>query len=435
VPRILVILAAIHVAAFAWIAHHTNPVLAFPSSCAGVVAATAAWLVLAIRVLRGSLSLSRRGLLLGWAVTIAARLLLLLPEVPLSDDLYRYLWDGRVASAGINPYVHAPSSPDLAHLRDSNWPRINHPDHWTVYPPLAQRFFELMNRMGTTPRGVRALAAALDVGVAAVLAAIFLRRGKSAALALVYGWCPLAILESAGGGHVDSLGILFLVLACFFADRMRAAPRGFLSGFLSGLFLSASAMVKLVPFTLVPSFAAHRSVRWVILFALGAGLPVLLFLPYRDPNSHLLDGLAAYAQYWHFNDLAFTPLVHAGIDPLEARRILAAVFVLAALAISWRTRDLLAANGLLFFAYLALSPTVHPWYGLWLLPFLPCIPALIRPAAMMLVALLPLSYVTPWWEARTGIAEEPGWNRLLLWIPVLTILVWTMGRRALLGRS
>jgi hypothetical protein len=431
----LVIWAAIHVAAFAWIAHLPNPILAFPAYCAGVVAATMVWLVLAIRLLRETVVLSRRAFFWGWAVAIVARVLLLLPDVPLSSDLYRYLWDGRVASAGINPYIHAPSSADVAHLRDSNWPNIQHADHWTVYPPLAQQFFELMNRVGTTPRGVRAWAIAFDVGAAATFAAIFRRRGKSAALALVYGWCPLAIVEPALGGHLDSFGILLLALACFFADRRGGVAREFPSGFWSGLLLSASAMVKLVPLALVPSFVAHRSVKWMVLFALGSGIPLLLFLLYRDPNSHLLDGLATYARYWYFNDLAYTPLVHAGIDPLAARRILAALFVLAALVISWRTRDLLAAHGLVFFTYLALSPTVHPWYGLWIAAFVAGMAKLVRPAALTLVALLPFSYVTPWWQARTGIAEEPGWNRLLLWTPVLTVLIWTMGKRALRGRS
>ncbi|HET9888845.1 MAG TPA: hypothetical protein VFR10_15145 [bacterium] len=434
-PRILVILAAIHVAAFVWIAHLKNPILFFPAYAAGVLAPTIGWLVLAIGMLRGNLVLSRRALVVGWAVAIAARMVLLFPSVPLSTDLYRYLWDGRVASAGINPYVHAPSSPNVAQLRDSNWPYIEHADHWTVYPPLAQEFFRLMHWAGTTPRGVRAWAIALDLGAAAIFAAVFPRRGKSAALALVYAWCPLAILESALGGHVDSLGILFLALACLFADRLPARAREFPSGIGSGLFLSASAMVKLIPFALVPAFATRRSMKWLVLFALGAGLPLLLFRVYRDPHSHLLDGLATYARYWYFNDLAYTPLVQAGIDPLAARRILALLFMVAALAISWRTRDLLAANGLVLFTYLALSPTVHPWYGMWIAAFVASIPPLVRPAAMTLVALLPFSYVTPWWQARTGIAQEPGWNRLLLWIPVLTVLIWTMGKRALRGRS
>ena len=429
------ILAAIFLAAIAWIAHLSNPVSAFPSFCAGVFVATAAWLTLAVRILRGSRALSRRGILLGFAVAIAARVLLLVPPAPLSDDLYRYLWDGRVASSGINPYRYAPSAPELVHLRDSNWRLINHPDIPTIYPPLAQQSFRLMDQMGTTARGARAIAAALDAGVMGIFAAIFIRRGKSAALALVHGWCPLAILESSGGGHIDSLGILFMAMACLAADHVRRTHSSRRWPFLAGLFLSASAMVKLVPIALAPAFLARRRVKWGALFVLGGLVPLLLFLPYLDAGPHLLDGLSAYAHNWHFNDLTFTPLVRAGVDPLDARRVLAAAFALTALVIPWLTRDLLSANGLIFFAFLALSPTAHPWYALWLVPFLAVLPALFRPAALTLAAFLPLSYVVPWWQARSGIAEEPGWNRLLVWVPVLMIFLGTIGKRALRGKS
>ena len=434
-PKTLLILAAIFLAALAWIAHLSNPVHAFPSMLAGVVVATAAWLALVIRLLRGSLVLSRRGILLGFAVAIAARALLLLPPAPLSDDLYRYLWDGRVSSSGINPYRYAPSSPELAHLRDSNWRLINHPGIPTIYPPLAQQFFRLMEEASMPPRGVRAIAAALDVSVMGIFAAIFLRRSKSAALALIHGWCPLAILESAGGGHVDALGIFLLALACWAADHLRSAHSAARSGFLAGMFLSASAMVKLIPAAVAPAFLPRRPAKWIALFALGILVPLLVFLPYLDAGPHLGEGLKAYAENWHFNDLTFTPLVRAGVDPLDARRVLAAAFSLAALVIPWLTRDLLAAIGLVWFAFLALSPTVHAWYGLWLVPFLVTLPALWRPAAIALAALLPLSYIAPWWQARTGLAEEPAWNRLVVWIPVLILLAGTIGKRALRGKS
>ena len=433
-PRILLILAALHVAAFAWVAHLSDPVHAFPSFLAGVLIATTAWLVLAIRILRGKLLLSRRAMILGFAVAIAARALLLLPQVPLSDDLYRYLWDGRVASSGTNPYRFAPAAPELAHLRNSNWRLINHPDIPTIYPPLAQQFFQCMDRIEATPRGARAIAAGLDAGAMALLAAIFLRRSKSAAPALVHGWCPLAILESAGGGHVDSLGIFFLAGACLAADRV-GESHSRRSSFLAGLFLSASAMVKLVPAALAPSILARRSFRTAALFTLGALIPLISFLPYLDAGSHLLGGISAYAEHWHFNDLVFTPLVQAGVDPLDARRALAGAFMLGALIIPWLTRDLLASIGLVLALFLALSPTVHPWYGLWLVPFLATLPRMIRPAVFTLVAVLPLSYVTPWWQSSSGILEEPGWNRLLIWVPVLIVLSWELARRALRGRS
>ncbi|MEM9862802.1 MAG: hypothetical protein AAF938_14360, partial [Myxococcota bacterium] len=66
----------------------------------------------------------------------------------LSDDVYRYLWDGHVLLSGVDPYAHAPASPPLAGLRDADWARINHPVLATIYPPLAQGLFALGRLLG-----------------------------------------------------------------------------------------------------------------------------------------------------------------------------------------------------------------------------------------------------------------------------------------------
>src|SRR5437879_4276819 len=68
-------------------------------------------------------------------VAVALRLGLLLTEPLLSSDIYRYVWDGKVQAAGINPYRYVPSDEALAHLRDSAiYPNINRPDYAvTIY--------------------------------------------------------------------------------------------------------------------------------------------------------------------------------------------------------------------------------------------------------------------------------------------------------------
>ena len=63
-------------------------------------------------------------------------------EPMLSDDVYRYVWDGRVQLEGVHPYRYAPVDPALGTLRDAHvFPRINHPEVPTIYPPLAQSLF------------------------------------------------------------------------------------------------------------------------------------------------------------------------------------------------------------------------------------------------------------------------------------------------------
>ena len=68
-----------------------------------------------------------------------------LPSAPftpsLSDDAYRYVWDGKVQLAGQNPYRFAPADRRLDGVRYADRGRINHPRLRTVYPPLAELGF------------------------------------------------------------------------------------------------------------------------------------------------------------------------------------------------------------------------------------------------------------------------------------------------------
>jgi alpha-1,6-mannosyltransferase len=81
-------------------------------------------------------------------VAAAARLVLLPASPSLSTDAFRYVWDARVAAAGINPYTHAPSAPEVESLRDGViHPRLNHPTWRTIYPPGAQLLFRAIYRL------------------------------------------------------------------------------------------------------------------------------------------------------------------------------------------------------------------------------------------------------------------------------------------------
>ena len=112
----------------------------------GLVLAQGAVYALAVALLlRGA----RMGL--GWALGVAALLRLTLLFLPpyLSDDVFRYVWDGMVQGAGVNPYRYIPNDPALAALRDAAiWPNVNRGDYApTIYPPVAQILFFLITRV------------------------------------------------------------------------------------------------------------------------------------------------------------------------------------------------------------------------------------------------------------------------------------------------
>ena len=82
-------------------------------------------------------------------LALAMRLLLVGQETYLSNDIYRYIWDGRVQAAGINPYLHVPADPALAHLRDFKiFRHINRADYAvTAYPPVAEMLYFVATRI------------------------------------------------------------------------------------------------------------------------------------------------------------------------------------------------------------------------------------------------------------------------------------------------
>ncbi|HNC73376.1 MAG TPA: hypothetical protein PK362_00620, partial [Elusimicrobiota bacterium] len=84
------------------------------------------------------------------AAGVLFRLTAFLSPPSLSDDIYRYLWDGRVQAAGHNPYRFAPDAPELASLRNAEHTGINHKSVPTIYPPLAQAVFRLAVALSPT---------------------------------------------------------------------------------------------------------------------------------------------------------------------------------------------------------------------------------------------------------------------------------------------
>lgn len=378
--------------------------------------------------------------------------LLALPLAPgLSDDVHRYLWDGRVAASGANPYRLAPNDPELSGLRDALWQRTAHRDVPTVYPPLALGFFAAASVLPQPLAAYKVALVAVDLIGCALLLALARRRG-SAMPALAYVWNPLVVIEGAGMGHVDVLGAS-LVIACVCLIRLRpGSGPGFWRSLAAGAVAALGVLAKLVPLAAVPLWwrTMQRDRTEGRLFAMGAaGLVVPATAAVLVWTGGVPPGLVAYTLRWEFNGPLYEPLwrlldvlqldrvaagfVHAarlvfGGEVDEAPwhtlyaytypRFLARVLLLAAAAAAWlrvwRTRPgpvdaAFAAFGILLLA----SPTLYPWYLIWILPWA----ALLGVQSVLLLsATLPLAYL----PALAGAAYFP-WIFGAVWLPPLLL--------------
>ena len=298
----------------------------------------------------------------------------------LSTDIFRYVWDGKVQAAGINPFLYIPADAHLAFLRDLNiYPHINRREYaHTIYPPGAQMLFLLITRFGASVRWMKAGIVGLEMLTIWVLVKLLAALGQRREQMLVYAWHPLLIWEVASSGHVDGAALPLIALALLFYVRNKPMA--------TGVALGAATLIKLYPIALFP--ALYRRSAWrnwkmpaalVGVIAVGyacylsVGLRVLGFLPDYAKEEGLESGsryflltLARHTLHWEtlptvafygfaallLLGLALWAFIRNEDSPMSAMRC---AFVLAA-------------------ALMFLFSSHYPWYYLWLLPLLAVIP-------------------------------------------------------------
>ena len=86
---------------------------------------------------------NRKILFLIVAFGMIFRLTLIPTSYTTSDDVHRYLWEGKVIANGFNPYTASPNDSSLAHLRDENYEKVTFKHIPAIYPPLSQAVFAL----------------------------------------------------------------------------------------------------------------------------------------------------------------------------------------------------------------------------------------------------------------------------------------------------
>ncbi|MEE2750669.1 MAG: glycosyltransferase 87 family protein [Myxococcota bacterium] len=298
---------------------------------------------------------------LPWAVllaAIAARLLFLGLPPTLSDDVFRYLWEGKVQQAGFNPFIHAPSDPALATLRDSIHAQVAHPNVPTIYPPLAQALFRV-SALFYTPLFFQATAMLADLGIVLLLTQRVHLQNRSVWPAVFWALHPLPILESSASGHIETLAIFMTIAAVVCLER-KLPTRG-------ALLATAGGLLKLLPFLLVVQALRHPPPRTRARIALACTTFIIVTtLPFLGAGSSLFTGFETYAVHWSHNASVFGLLQWTtGGDGLLARK-LGVCLGLAVSIWAWRHRNspaelLLWLGG----ALVVLSPVVHPWYVLW----------------------------------------------------------------------
>ncbi len=372
----------------------------------GQLVAFALFVPLAVLCWRG-LGLGLLGLAVVCCLAVGLRAAAFEPSAtpPLTTDLNRYAWDGRVQAAGINPYRYAPTDARLAFLRDPKiWPHINRKRWKTVYPPGAESAFLLARSVAG--HGVRATTWLFLAGEAltvAFLVFVLGRRSLPLERVGIYALHPLAVSEIAANGHVDALVATAVagLLAAWQARRFA----------LAGVAIAAATLVKLWPVLLLAAFARSGGRRLVLS---ASGVIVAAYCWYLSVGFGVVGSLWMFEQRLRFGSLTppFLTLVGRPTVHVVAGALVLAVLAGSALRDRLSTVDLARLALLLSGLVLILRDYLQPWYGVALLPLLVLVPQAF--GWLWLTGTLPLLYLFA--DAKSGVL--PVWIRLVVFAPL-----------------
>ena len=297
-----------------------------------------------------------------WATAISSALgaiWLFAPPV-FSDDLYRYVWEGRLWLEGFNPYAVAPAEPSLTPLRGDLWASINNKELASIYPPLSQLLFIAAAWLGGGVVTVKLLALmglGLTVGWIARVTGDF-------RVALAVGSNPLLSAETALNGHFDVLvGVAFFAVAWALSQHRFGR---------AGVAICAAVGLKVVGLVALPLL--WRRPRVLALTALGSAL-LLAPLAWSRALGDRSSGPGEFARRWQGNESLFAladwlshRLLPEDTAGLAARALVVTALLCLVLLLLLRRTPAVRATRILVWSVLLLSPQVHPWYLAWLLP-------------------------------------------------------------------
>jgi hypothetical protein len=331
-----------------------NPITHFTAAS---ILLSAIYIVLIILI--RSFELKKRTLTILISLGIIFRLLLF-PIGPIaSDDVYRYLWDGKVQANGINPYTYSPNDKSLEHLHSELLPsKVNFQHLKTIYPPYSQWMFLLAYLIaGETLWGIKLLLLLSEIITIISILLTLRNLGADEKYTLVYALSPLPILQFFVDAHVDGFGITLLAVFFYFLSSGKILY----SYFSLGLSIASKLITVMVYPFLLKDNDLKSFISLLIIPIVTVGL---MYLPY-SMDGFPFESLFIFVQKWYSNGAIFT-LFQKILDQNFLSRILSlSLFFISFVWLYFSKKDFNEKVYLIFILFFIFSPVVHPWYITW----------------------------------------------------------------------
>ena len=355
------------------------------------------------------------------------RFCLIFSTPALSDDFYRFFWDGRIQQLGFNPFDFTPrqflnqnSDAFLSQL----FPYLNSPDYFSVYPQLSQILFNIVSVIGkdslqTNLIAMKSIILITEIGTLYLLSKLANNRKQDPSHLLIYLLNPLVIIELTGNIHLEAFMIFFFLLAVMLFDKQRFIG--------SATALSLSIQTKLLPILAVPFLIKKIGIKKTI----GYGLICLLITVFISIGSintserlaHITESLNLYYGKFEFNGgiyLFFRSIgwTVMGYNPIAILSKLMILFTLAGILIVYlKESDMLSGFFWALIIYLGFAAIIHPWY---LTPLVALSMFVKFRFILVWSALIPLSYIS----YKTLPYSENYWITGVEYLIVMGYLLW-----------
>ncbi|MDA9125435.1 mannosyltransferase [Flavobacteriaceae bacterium] len=372
-------------------------------------------------------------------LAIGLRLVFLFAIPNLSQDFYRFIWDGRLILTGLNPYLTTPN--DLIFSQPTLFPQMKllfdgmgplSAGHYSNYPPIHQlpfiiaAIFSKHSILGAVII-LRLLLISADLGI------LFYGKKLLRKLQLptknIYWFIlnPLVIIELTGNLHFEGLMLFFFVMALYYIHTKK--------WHLAALTMAVSIAVKLVPILSLPLFLNKLGWKKSIRFYLSIGIVfALFFLPFLSGD--FIKNYSATIGLW-FSNFEFNASFYYLLKwVLEATTNLTLIHSMRSIVIGFlgiliscqliqnktKTSELILSILWVLTGYYFVSTTVHPWY---------------------VISILLLSIFTSYKFARVWSytlifsylaynqfsVHENGYILALEYLPVWAVLVWELSNQ------
>ena len=313
--------------------------------------------------------------IIGAALLLRVSLLLMTPN--LSDDYFRFIWDGQLVANGNNPYLITPSAlissaQTIPGITQALFEQLNSPTYYSVYPPICQFIFGLSAKInGSNVLGnvilIRFFILLAEFGTITLLHRLTRIFKLPQTLVLIYAFNPLVIIELTGNLHFEAIMIFFLLLAVYLLVKERP--------FLSAISFALAVGTKLIPIIFLPLLIKRLGKRKSAYYFMIVGVTILLFsTPFLSVQSisNYFSSLGLYFQAFEFNasiyyavrwvgaQMASDSIVNISIVLLPILSLVTiAIVAVRERMVDWQS--LFTSMLFCLTAYLLFSTNVHPW--------------------------------------------------------------------------